>query len=83
MKKITEIATSLSIVLVSATFVAAATPASITIKKEQILAELAKICEYNPEECTIDATGAGNGGGNEPPYIPRKPKQPKTPNKDK
>jgi len=83
MKKLTEIAASLSIVLVSATFVAAATPVSITIHEEQKLAELAKICEYYPEECRIDATGAGNGGGNEPPYIPRKPKEPTKPQKDK
>ena len=37
--------------------------------------DLVKQCQYNPDECTFNALGAGNGGGNEPPYTPRKPKK--------
>lgn len=38
-----------------------------------IYEDLAQMCEYYPQECEADPLGAGNGGGNEPPYTPRKP----------
>ncbi|MFT5283307.1 MAG: hypothetical protein ACI94Z_002150 [Yoonia sp.] len=39
---------------------------SIEINKE-IQQQRAVVCSYYPNECPVTTTGAGNGGGNEPP----------------
>jgi hypothetical protein len=83
MRKLTKLAASAIVVCTCATFGAIANTSTLDkIMQERYLA-LAKMCEYYPDECIISTLGAGNGGGNEPPYTPRKPKkEPKKPNKE-
>jgi hypothetical protein len=51
----------------SFTFTAAANEQSSAEMSEELQQELAALCEYYPNECPVTTTGAGNGGGNEPP----------------
>jgi hypothetical protein len=54
-----------------------------TTKSNMMLKGMVTQCHYYPEQCVLDSEyytdGAGNGGGNEPPYRPKKPKKPRKP----
>jgi hypothetical protein len=68
MKKLIAFASS-TVLLVS--LVSGVAIATEQTKKVDIYKDLAQMCEYYPEECAQSTLGAGNGGGNEPPYTPR------------
>ena len=72
MKKFTVFTSMTILVVALGSSVAVATEINET---PDIYEDLAQMCEYYPQECEVDPTGAGNGGGNEPPYTPRKPKK--------
>lgn len=83
MKKLTKLATGIIVVSLCGTFGAIANSSYLDISISQRYTEFAKTCEYYPDECIISTVGASNGGGNEPPYTPRKPKkEPKKPKKE-
>lgn len=58
-----------------------ASEAQPSYTKDMLQQEMAMVCEYYPQQCPLDngyqTNGAGNGGGNEPPYKPKKPTKPK------
>lgn len=72
MKKLIAFFSSALLLISLVTSVAVATELN---EKPDIYKDLAQICEYYPQECAETTLGAGNGGGNEPPYTPRKPKK--------
>jgi len=72
MKKLIAL-TSTTLLVVS--LFSGATMATENTENPDINEELAKMCEYYPSECAQMTLGAGNGGGNEPPYTPRKKKK--------
>ncbi len=63
--------------LVTSVLFSSAAMATEKSEKEKIYQDLAQMCEYYPNECAQTILGMGNGGGNEPPYTPRKPKKEK------
>ena len=75
MKKSIKLATSIISLTLCASFLACAETNDKVMSIQEKHAELANMCQYYPEECEFAASGAGNGGGNEPPYTPRKPKK--------
>ena len=72
MKKLIAIASSAALLASLVSGIALATERS---NDADIYEDLAQMCEYYPQECNVSELGAGNGGGNEPPYTPRKPKK--------
>lgn len=72
MKKLIAISSSALLLVSLVSGIALATEGS---RDADIYEDLAQMCEYYPQECNVSELGAGNGGGNEPPYTPRKPKK--------